>query len=91
LVGPHKGKKVQDVKKVIQKEMILAGQAVIYMEPEKTIISRSGDECVVALCDQWYLDYGESAWRTRTTDALGKTETFHDEVRKNFLATLGNT
>lgn len=40
LVGPHKGKKVQDVKKVIQKEMIEAAQAVIYMEPEKTIISR---------------------------------------------------
>lgn len=29
-------------------------EAVIYMEPEKTIISRSGDRCVVALCDQWY-------------------------------------
>lgn len=24
------------------------------MEPEKKVISRSGDECVVALCDQWY-------------------------------------
>ena len=89
LVGPHLGKKVQDVKKVIQKEMIVAGQAVIYMEPEKTIISRSGDECVVALCDQWYLDYGEGAWRARTTEALEKTDTFHDEVRKNFSATLG--
>ena len=111
LVGPHKGKKVQDVKKVIQKEMIEAAQAVIYMEPEKTIISRfvfvslffffcrvllirkywtcrSGDECVVALCDQWYLDYGKGIWRERTTEALAKTETYHDEVRKNFTATL---
>lgn len=26
-----------------------------YMEPEKTVISRSNDECVVALCDQWYM------------------------------------
>lgn len=89
LVGPYQGKKVQDVKKVIQKEMVQAGQAVIYMEPEKTIISRSGDECVVALCDQWYLDYGEVTWRARTTEALEKTDTFHDEVRKNFSATLG--
>jgi len=24
-----------------------------YMEPEKQVISRSGDECVVALVDQW--------------------------------------
>lgn len=41
IVGPHQGKKVQDVKKIIQKEMIQASEAVIYMEPEKTIISRS--------------------------------------------------
>jgi len=25
------------------------------MEPEKQVISRSADECVVALCDQWYV------------------------------------
>ena len=28
-------------------------EAVKYMEPEKQVISRSADECVVALCDQW--------------------------------------
>lgn len=49
---------------------------------------RSGDECVVALCDQWYLDYGKGIWRERTTEALSKIDTFHDEVRKNFTATL---
>jgi len=26
---------------------------VLYMEPERQVISRSADECVVALCDQW--------------------------------------
>ena len=31
----------------------LQNEAVIYMEPEKQVISRSADECVVALCDQW--------------------------------------
>ena len=49
---------------------------------------RSGDECVVALCDQWYLDYGKGVWRERTTEALAKIDTYHDEVRKNFVATL---
>ena len=29
------------------------GEAAVYMEPEKQIMSRSGDQCVVALCDQW--------------------------------------
>ena len=58
------------------------------MEPEKTIISRSGDECVVALCDQWYLDYGEKAWRAKTAEMLDKAEVYHDEVRRNFTSTL---
>lgn len=31
----------------------LQGEAMIYMEPEKQVMSRSADECVVALCDQW--------------------------------------
>ncbi|XP_011877441.1 PREDICTED: leucine--tRNA ligase, cytoplasmic isoform X2 [Vollenhovia emeryi] len=88
LVGPYKGKKVQDIKKLVQTEMKDSGEAVIYYEPEKTVISRSNDECVVALCDQWYLDYGEENWKKETLEALNNLETFHDEVRKNFLASL---
>jgi leucyl-tRNA synthetase len=34
--------------------MVERKQAVKYMEPEKVVISRSNDECVVALTDQWY-------------------------------------
>ena len=29
-------------------------------------MSRSGDECVVALTDQWYLTYGEDEWLAAT-------------------------
>ncbi|XP_014609108.1 PREDICTED: leucine--tRNA ligase, cytoplasmic [Polistes canadensis] len=88
LVGEHKGKKVQDIKKQIQQALVRDGSAVIYYEPEKTIISRSNDECVVALCDQWYLDYGEENWKKETMKALNNLNAFHDEVRKNFIACL---
>ncbi|KAH0558055.1 leucine--tRNA ligase, cytoplasmic [Cotesia glomerata] len=88
LVGEYKGKKIQDVKKMIQKKMIDEKSAVVYYEPEKLIISRSNDECVVALCDQWYLDYGEACWKKQALKALENIETFHEEVKKNFLACL---
>ncbi|KAG6459836.1 hypothetical protein O3G_MSEX011637 [Manduca sexta] len=88
LVGEYKGKKIQDVKKNLQTKLIQEGSAVVYYEPEKTIISRSGDECVVALCNQWYLDYGNEEWKGQTEKALGAMNTYHDEVRKNFQATL---
>lgn len=88
LVGEHKGKKVQEVKKQLQSKLINNGQAVIYYEPEKTIMSRSNDECVVALCNQWYLDYGEESWKKLALKALENINTYHDEVRKNFIACL---
>jgi leucyl-tRNA synthetase len=53
LVGPYKGRKVSEAKPLIKEELIAAGAALPYSEPEKTVMSRSGDECVVALTDQW--------------------------------------
>ncbi|XP_063989407.1 leucine--tRNA ligase, cytoplasmic [Diachasmimorpha longicaudata] len=88
LVGEYKGKKIQDVKKLIQKKIIDDEGGVIYFEPEKTIISRSNDECVVALCNQWYLNYGEETWKKEAEKCLASLETFHEEVRKSFHATL---
>ncbi|XP_022906298.2 leucine--tRNA ligase, cytoplasmic [Onthophagus taurus] len=88
LVGEHKGKKIQDVKKSLQKFIIDRKEAVIYYEPEKTIISRSGDECIVALCDQWYLDYGEKSWKQQAGVVLTKINCYHDEVRRNFEGCL---
>jgi leucyl-tRNA synthetase len=28
-------------------------------------VSRSGDECVVAYCDQWYINYADEDWKKR--------------------------
>ncbi|XP_060942051.1 leucine--tRNA ligase, cytoplasmic [Limanda limanda] len=88
LVDGYKGQKVQDVKKPIQKMLVERGDAMIYMEPEKQVMSRSADVCVVALCDQWYLDYGDAEWKQKAGEALKTLETFCDETRKNFEATL---
>lgn len=87
-IGDFKGEKVQDIKKKVQKIMIDKNEAVKYMEPEKQVISRSGDECVVALCDQWYLNYGDPEWKAKARDSLSHIETYADDVRKNFEATL---
>lgn len=88
LVGEFAGKKVQDIKKDVQKKLIAQKEADIYYEPEKTIISRSGDVCVVALCNQWYLNYGEPTWQGQAFKALEDMELYHDEVRNNFEGCL---
>ena len=74
-VGECSGEKVQAAKKKVQQIMVASGEAVLYQEPERRVVSRSGDECVVALCDQWYLDYGQKEWKEQTGEVLRGLET----------------
>ena len=87
--GVFKGEPVKVVKPKIKDMMIADGTAIVYSEPEKQVMSRSGDECVVALTDQWYLEYGEESWKARCDKCLAGMETYHDEARKAFEHTLG--
>lgn len=76
-VGPYSGKKVSEVKPIIKQEMIDAGQACLYFEPESRVMSRTNDECVVAATDQWYLAYGEESWTKAVRKHVLNAETFN--------------
>ncbi|PKI83407.1 leucine--tRNA ligase [Malassezia vespertilionis] len=89
LVGSFKGEAVPEAKPKVQKELLDAGLAFAYAEPEGRIISRSADECVVALCDQWYLDYGEESWKAQAEKLLSRLNTFQPETRHSFEGVLG--
>ncbi|DBA71743.1 TPA: hypothetical protein ACH3X2_011015 [Trebouxia sp. C0005] len=89
VIGPHTGKKVADVKNMIKQELLNEGVAMLYSEPDKQVISRSGDECVVALTDQWYLTYGEDHWKHLTEQCLQQMNTYSDEARHQFEHCLG--
>ena len=90
IVGKYSGQKVQDCKPLIKQDLLDSGDALIYFEPEKQVMSRSGDECVVALTDQWYLVYGEEEWLAKTRKALDKMTTFDmPECMNLFKHTLG--
>ena len=89
MLGSQKGKKVEVAKDLVRAEMIASGDAVVYKEPEKLVVSRSNDECVVALCDQWYLIYGEKTWRAEVEGHLHETlNTYDPATTKKFEATL---
>ncbi|KAI0312264.1 hypothetical protein OF83DRAFT_1147006 [Amylostereum chailletii] len=88
VVGEFKGESVQDAKNKVRASLLEKGLAFAYAEPEGLVISRSADECVVALMDQWYLDYGEKNWRAQTEGALAKMNTYFVETRNAFEGTL---
>jgi leucyl-tRNA synthetase len=88
LAGPQTGELVSKAKVVMRDYMIGNNDAFIYFEPEKAVISRSGDACVVALTDQWYLDYGEETWRAQAEKCLAQMEVFSPDVYNSFVSTL---
>ncbi|CAI5726811.1 unnamed protein product [Hyaloperonospora brassicae] len=76
IVGSQKGQKVCDAKAIMRQELIDAGHGVPYWEPESLVVSRSGDECVVAHLDQWYLTYGAEDWKKRVMDHISDPKSF---------------
>lgn len=90
LVGELKGQPVSAAKLLIKEVMIKAGTALAYSEPEKYVESRTGNECVVASADQWYLNYGEQKWKDTVVGHVNNTlHTYNPVAKKKFLTTLG--
>lgn len=90
LIGNFKGVKVNEAKPQVKNQMIENGQAALYFEPEEMVISRSGDECVVALCDQWYISYGKEEQRERIKEYIQseKFNGYNENVLNLFVQTL---
>lgn len=93
IIGDFKGEKVETAKPKVRKQLIDAGEAFAYSEPERKVVSRSGDDCIVSLMDQWYLDYGEDSWRETALkwvdNADGKgLETYIPETKNSFESVL---
>lgn len=70
LVGDYAGQKVEEAKNKVRDQLVASGLAFIYSEPESQVMSRSSDECVVALCDQWYMAYGEPSWKAKAEKSV---------------------
>lgn len=91
LVGSCKGKKVSEAKLIVRAEMIEAGLAASYHEPESQVMSRSGNECVVAFCDQWYMKYSDEDWKNQLRMHVSdptKFNAYTDIARKGYLETI---
>jgi len=84
-VGKYAGTPVKDAKDVIRKELIDANLAIPYSEPEELVVSRSGDVCVVALTDQWYIKYGEEEWKNALSEYLDNHFKYYNPTTFNDL------
>ncbi|KAG9246455.1 leucyl-tRNA synthetase-like protein [Calycina marina] len=93
VAGDFAGEKVEDAKPKVRKQLIDAGLGFAYSEPERKVVSRSGDECCVALLDQWYLDYGEESWKQQALKFVDNADesglnTYSEETKNQFSSVL---
>jgi leucyl-tRNA synthetase len=88
LVGKYAKTKVSDSRELIHDDLMRNGQAYYYYEPEEKVISRSNDECIVALIDQWFLDYGNEKWKEKVKQELDQMNVYHIETRHQFDTVL---
>lgn len=58
IYGDFSGKSVEEAKPLVRQQLLDAGDAFAYAEPDGMVMSRSGDECVAGHLDQWYINYG---------------------------------
>lgn len=79
LVKEYQGKPVADVIPHLKDKYIGSHDWYDYAEPESKVISRSGDECVVALDNQWYINYGEDNWKEQVKQHM-TTMNFHSKI-----------
>jgi len=91
LIGEFKGEPVEVAKPKVKEALIKSGQAFEYAEPNGHVLSRSGDECVVAYLGQWFLNYGENdpQWRQQTLGYVEEgLETYTAETKNGFQKNL---
>lgn len=88
ITGPYSGLKVSEAKLKMTKDLIESGKGLRYYEPTKEVMSRSGDECVVALCDQWFIEYGKEEWKKLVVEHLAGMEMYFPGIRNGFEETL---
>lgn len=89
-VGEFAGKKVADAKPLIKAKLIAANEGDVYYEPESKCVSRSGDVCVVALCDQWYITYGTEEIREKLKNYVksGEFNSFNETIKNGLLSAI---
>ena len=88
-VGDFKGEKVEVAKPKVRQQLIDNNEAFAYSEPEGLVISRSGDECIVALMDQWFIEYGEESWKKIALDYVENgLNTYSAETKHAFEGVL---
>ncbi|MHA2225128.1 MAG: leucine--tRNA ligase [Candidatus Hodarchaeales archaeon] len=83
------GEKVEQAKDLVYQALKAEGRANPFYETSRSAICRCGGEVTVAvLPDQYFLNYGDSEWKSRAQRALDKMIITPEKYRRSFENTF---
>ena len=83
--GSYAGVRVEIAKEEVRKELLASGRADTMYEPSGEVVCRCATRAVVKVVeDQWFLAYGDPAWKAKAHEALARMTLYPDAVRKQF-------
>ena len=90
-VGEFVGMKGADAKEKIRAKMVASGTALaLYEISNGPIYSRYGGLVGVKIVkDQWFIDYGDEAWKAKTSECLAAMRVLPEKSRKEYEYTVG--
>lgn len=84
-VGEFRGLSVQEAKPRIQRLLLERGEAALLWELSGRVVCRCLTPGVVKIVgDQWFLRYGDAAWKARAHEALDRAAIWPEAARKQF-------
>ena len=81
--GPYAGMRVETAKEEIRKELASKGLADLLYEPSGEVVCRCTTRAIVKVVeDQWFLAYGDPAWKAKVHEAIAAMELHPEALRK---------
>ena len=83
--GRYVGLNVQAAKEAVKQDLIAEGNASTMFELLEPIQCRCGGEVVVKIFEnQWFINYGDEAWKKLTRENIDEMEIIPNELRQEF-------
>ena len=90
ITGKYQGQTVSQAKDVLSKDFISQGIADLIYEITGDVICRCRTPCHVKVVeDQWFIDYGNHAWKEATQSLLDGMKVMPEKLRKSFEYYIG--
>ncbi|CAA9989102.1 leucine--tRNA ligase, putative [Plasmodium knowlesi strain H] len=83
-VEPYKGMKIYNCRKLVKQYIIKNNEGFLYSEPEVLVMDRNNAKCIAALCNQWYINYGNLDFKKEVLIQMKKNnfQTYNEVLHK---------